>query len=943
MAGEMLSGGFWPFLAGLVLMGLPCAAILSAIRSRNRRLQAAVREHPSLVNAIENSEARFRNFFQACPDGIIVVRVADGVILELNRNMAAMSGYSEDECLGRSTLEGDIGFWVRPEDRERLLAEVRAEGHGAVEALFRRKDGTQGTGNISSVPIEVDGQACLLSVVRDLTECRQTELALRASESRLRTLIDTIPDLVWMKDPEGVFLECNSRFERFFGATKKDILGRTDYDFVDAEQANFFREHDRKAMAAGGPIMNEERIRFADDGHLEDLETIKTPILEADGSIRGVLGIGRNITERKQAEEALRESEARFNTAFQFMPVGAGITTLREGRFLAVNKHYTEVFGYCEQELLGHTTKEFAIWANPEDRAYLVAMLAKGQPVHAYECRIHRKDGSLGWVSYSGDLVTVKGKQYLLSGAVDITERKTAELALQESRANLAALIESTNDLILSVDRNYCMVTFNAALQEHFRKNYGIEARIGTSLEDFLPPERTKDFHTYCDQANVQGHHLVEYDTPEGRTIEMDFRPIIRNGENIGISVFGKDITERWRSEQEIQELKTYLANIINSMPSILVGLDEGDNVTQWNRHAEVATGFSAEYACGRPLASVLPVFSTWIESMHADVRNLRQPVSMEKFLLVKGEERAFYDMMVYPLAANGLQGAVVRIEDVTERSRIQELLVQTEKMMSVGGLAAGMAHEINNPLGIISQATQNIERRLSPELAINQAFAAETGLDLTLVETYCKHRQIPQFISSIQDAVARANRIVGNMLQFSRKPDSTMFSASLADLVQEALDLAANDYDLKKKFDFRSIEIHREIEPDLPQVSVVAIEIEQVVLNLLKNAAQAMAANPPDRHPRIDIRLRKEPLHLVLEVEDNGPGMSDSVRRRIFEPFFTTKEPGVGTGLGLSVSYMIITQNHKGILEVKSSPDRGARFTIRLPLNEGNDRAQTK
>jgi signal transduction histidine kinase len=180
-------------------------------------------------------------------------------------------------------------------------------------------------------------------------------------------------------------------------------------------------------------------------------------------------------------------------------------------------------------------------------------------------------------------------------------------------------------------------------------------------------------------------------------------------------------------------------------------------------------------------------------------------------------------------------------------------------------------------------------------------------------------------------------------MLQFSRKPESTRFPASMADIVQEALELAANDYDLKKKFDFKSIQIRREVEPDLPKVLVVAIEIEQVVLNLLKNAAQAMAANPPDRPPRIDIRIRKEAPHLVLEVEDNGPGMSDAVRRRIFEPFFTTKEPGVGTGLGLSVSYMIVTQNHKGTLEVHSVPDQGSRFTIRIPLTEGNGHGQTQ
>jgi signal transduction histidine kinase len=145
-------------------------------------------------------------------------------------------------------------------------------------------------------------------------------------------------------------------------------------------------------------------------------------------------------------------------------------------------------------------------------------------------------------------------------------------------------------------------------------------------------------------------------------------------------------------------------------------------------------------------------------------------------------------------------------------------------------------------------------------------------------------------------------------------------------------LELAASDYDLKKKYDFRSIEIIKDYQ-DTPQVPIVSVEIEQVILNLLKNAAQAMIANPPDRRPRITFRLRCEGRYAVLEVEDNGPGMTEDIFRRVFEPFFTTKEPGAGTGLGLSVSYMIVTQNHKGFMEVQSTPGRGTVFTVRLPI----------
>jgi signal transduction histidine kinase len=155
-----------------------------------------------------------------------------------------------------------------------------------------------------------------------------------------------------------------------------------------------------------------------------------------------------------------------------------------------------------------------------------------------------------------------------------------------------------------------------------------------------------------------------------------------------------------------------------------------------------------------------------------------------------------------------------------------------------------------------------------------------------------------------------------------------------LADVLDQALDLAASDFDLKKKYDFRSIEIVRDDAPDMPEVPMVLVEMEQVILNLLKNATQAMVENPPERKPRIVLHLRREQRYAVIEVADNGPGMTEEIRRRVFEPFFTTKEPGIGTGLGLSVSYMIVTQNHKGLMEVTSTPGGGARFTVRLPLS---------
>jgi PAS domain S-box-containing protein len=399
-----------------------------------------------------------------------------------------------------------------------------------------------------------------------------------------------------------------------------------------------------------------------------------------------------------------------------------------------------------------------------------------------------------------------------------------------------------------------------------------------------------------------------------------------------GITVLRTRV-DRKLAEDQIRHLKNYLSNVIDSMPSVLVGMDNNQTVTQWNRGAEEFTSTSATEAVGKHIAELLPDFSPWIAAMGSDTEKNR-PSSIDKLLIEKEGERRFYDLMLYPLITNGVEGAVLRIEDATERIRIQELMVQTEKMMSLGGLAAGMAHEINNPLGIISQAAQNIERRVSPDLPANRKVAEELGVNLEAIRTYFDRRQIPDFIDSIREASLRASRIIINMLRFSRSAETTMQYASLSQIIDQALELAASDYDLKKKYDFKSIEIVRDY-ADVPEVPMVLVEIEQVMLNLLKNAAQAMDGNPPDRKPRIILRVRREDKYAVLEVEDNGPGMPEDIRRRVFEPFFTTKDPGIGTGLGLSVSYTIVTQNHKGLMEVESTPGKGTCFKVRLPLSK--------
>ena len=272
-------------------------------------------------------------------------------------------------------------------------------------------------------------------------------------------------------------------------------------------------------------------------------------------------------------------------------------------------------------------------------------------------------------------------------------------------------------------------------------------------------------------------------------------------------------------------------------------------------------------------------------------------------------------------------------IRDITERKHLQNIMMQTEKMIMVGGLVAGMAHELNNPLGSILQNIQNIQRRISPGLPANDAAADEIGVDFTKVQEYLQRRGIFELLRHISNGGTRAAAIISKLLAFSRTGATKLDLTGLPQMIDSALELAACDYDLKKIYGFKRIEIVRQYEPGMPSVVLNRPEMEEVLINLLKNAAQALKEKQPGKSPRIIVRTKREGGDAVIEVEDNGPGMTEEVSKRVFDPFFTTREVGVGTGLGLSVVYALVVNNHGGTISVDSVPDVGTVVTVTLPL----------
>lgn len=390
------------------------------------------------------------------------------------------------------------------------------------------------------------------------------------------------------------------------------------------------------------------------------------------------------------------------------------------------------------------------------------------------------------------------------------------------------------------------------------------------------------------------------------------------------------EVARHEQTGRQLRETKQYLQSIINSMPSIIIGITENAEVTHWNAAAENCFEIFSQDALDKKITSLLPHFPINTQIINSAISE-GEPITAQHVEHLAGEKKRYFDLTIYPLISRTQQGAVIRIDDVTLKVTVENLMIQNEKMFSLGEVAAGIAHEINNPLSIILQNSQNIIRRTDPFLAMNQARAEQLNIDLQAVHNYLKASEVPAMIDSIRDAGERSASIVRNMLEFSHNSKRNLSIVDIRRLIDHTLVLSRST---QNNAENKPICITTEFHEPLPALQASAAELQQVLLNLLRNAAQALTEHRSET-PCIQIKVYGENNNLVIEIQDNGPGMADTIREHIFDPFFTTKEVGYGTGLGLSISYFIITERHKGSIDVKSSPGKGSNFIIKLPVHD--------
>ncbi len=641
-----------------------------------------------------------------------------------------------------------------------------------------------------------------------------------------------------------------------------------------------------------------------------------------------------------------KKSEDRFRLLLENSKDIIYRMSLPDGKYEYISPASTNIFGYTPDELYA-TPRVISQIIHPSWKKYFELQwenLLKGIIPHSYEYQVIHKSGEIKWIYQENTLICdKKNKPTAIEGIImDITDRKKAEEDLRENVEKYHTLFDSANDCLFIVDDKKFLECNYMTLEMFGCKDYN--DIIGHHPWEFSPPfqpdhqlseEKAKRLLDAAIKGEPQRFYWV-HSRKDGTCFdaEVSLNRIYLQDRYLAQAIV-RDITSRKQAEEEANRLRHLLDNIVNSMPSVIIGVDSTGRINQWNREAERFTSIKSEDASGKKLADIFP---KPIDILHKVKKAIEEskPQKDVKVPYTSGNITRYIDITIYPLHSDGTEGAVIRIDDITECLRIEEIMIQSEKMLSIGGLAAGMAHEINNPLAAILQNIQVIRNRLSNQIEKNRTAALTCGTTIESIEHYSIQRGIFSMIDAVIEAGHRAASIVENMLNFSRKSNDRLAFNDIPSLMDKTIALVSSDYSLKKKYDFRQIDIQRHYETDITPVLCVSDQIQQVFLNILKNGAQEIIEHHTPQ-PAFIIRIEKELGKIRVEIEDNGPGMDENVRKRVFEPFFTTKEVGKGTGLGLSVSYYIITENHKGTFEVESIKGKGTKFIIRLPIKGGH------
>lgn len=769
-------------------------------------------------------------------------------------------------------------------------------------------------------------------------------------------------------DLEGRITCLNLAFLKLAGASSDDLIGRFLSDFTPEKWRSALARTTARIGATGSSFRFEaECLRL--DGYIVPIDVASEPDRDDQGQVVGVFSFVTDLTARKVAEVALRESEDRFRKLYDNAPVGYHEVDA-EGVIVGINRTACELLGYSREELLGRPFFDILPpEARVEARQAFAATLKSHTPPRASENAILARDGRQLVVSVEerfkrDDQDQVVG---LLVTMQDVTESKQTKAALLAAERRSRALFEGIEDAVFVHALDGRILDANPAAIHLL--GYNRDEFLCLTTADIDAPDFAAGYHERLAVQMSAGRQsfLGQHRTKSGKLIPVEIgTTAIQFDEQKAVLAVIRDISERLALEEtrrafaeaeatnaremaaknaELTLSEARYRQITESSPDGVVVADFNGAITLFNPASERMFGYEAAEVIGLPLGLLMPkTFGNLGGKPFQDFVKNSRPVLVGNTVELEGRRKKGED---FPLGLS--LSAVERDEkiqfigsfrDQTERQRMRAMLAHTEKLASIGLLSAGVAHEINNPLAYVGNNLAVLERDLASLLQMVALYESSLPLlDDSAPPTaqavralsdafdwpYVKDN-LPHMITRTREGIQRIANIVYNLRGLARTSAPKMQPASVRDILQSALEM------VRGRLRRNHIEILVE-HGDLPQITCVPDQISQVVLNLLINAMQAVESSGRSEGGWVKFQSFTAGDMAALAVSDNGSGIEAESFQLLFDPFYTTKSLGEGTGLGLSICHGIVT-GHGGRIEVESQPGAGSTFRVLLPLN---------
>jgi two-component system NtrC family sensor kinase len=858
---------------------------MTSIENLNKEIAERRQAEEALREIQEFNESLLEN----SPHSTIVIN-PDTSIRYVNPAWEKLNGWTLEEIKG---IKAPNYPWWPDDLRETFyegFKEAMEQDSGSGEVIAQKKSGGTYWISMNWTSVKHDGemQYLLINSV-DITERKEAEEALNNEAIRRRIFIEQSRDGIVVLDEEGQVYEANQRFAEMLGYTMDEVLKLSVWDW----EYQFPREQVAEMVATvdeSGDHFETKHLRK--DGTIFDVEI--TSNAAVFGGQKLIFCVCRDITKRKQAEEALRQSEEKFSKAFHASPNSISISTLKEGIFIEVNDSFVRDKGYTRDEVIGRTSAELNLFGNLEMRKDIVNILKKKGRVDNEPIEFRTKNGEIRTGLLSAESITINDEPCMIVINTDITKRKQAEKRLRL----LGSVTQQVLDATIVTDLKFNITYMNKAAEKLL--GYPFEEARSKNLAYFdiqpLPRHLSQEIMRTVSNGKVWTATVTKQ-RKDGRVITCDCRlsPLYdENNQIMGYIDVERDVTAQKETEVKLQINQLMIENILASMPGGVLVIDDNNRILLANESFRSIFQTGDTPVEGQSFSELIPI-KKLINDYHAIKRGEKENTSLE-FRYTASDIEKIINCDIIPMDEGR---TLLTFTDISREREEEEKLYLTDRLASIGEMAAGLAHELNNPLTGILALTQ---------LLINSELPPEYREDLGYVHSEAK----------------RAADIVKNVLLFARNNNYENGHASANEVIQNVLRL--REYEEK----INNITVNTNFTEDIPDVSIDKFQLQQVLLNMVLNAEAAiMETGKPGE---LTVTTERANNHVNIIFSDSGCGIKKQILPRIFDPFFTTKDIGKGTGLGLSICYGIVVKNG-GNINVESKVNKGTTFTIRMPV----------